>query len=207
MSYASAKKDFLFRYALQSFGIVLILALLMRTFLFSSYVMSGSGMLPSIWPGEFLIASKLRVKELRRGDVVALHCPSAKDHLCLKRVVAIPGDRVEFHNGRLEVNTIPAQYRRKGPFETEIVSGVSWAIWPAKDESKDPEPVVVPPQAVYLLNDKRSDRDDSRTWGPVTMDLLEARVLRVWMSLEWYDKDHVRTWPRVRWSRLFRSVD
>jgi signal peptidase I len=169
--------------------------------------MSGAAMLPSIWPGEFLLASRIRVKEIHRGDVVALRCPAQKDRLCLKRVVAIGGDRVEFHDGILFINTQRASYHPAGPFQTESVTGVSWAIWPEKEKSKDSEAVVVPPQTVYLLNDKRADHDDSRTWGPVQDDLLEARVFRIWMSLDWFDGERVRTWPRVRWGRLLRGID
>ena len=75
----SSTKGFLLRYSLQSFGAIVFLAVLIRFFLFSSYAMSGSAMLPSIWPGDFLVASRIRVKDLRRGAVVALRCPNAND--------------------------------------------------------------------------------------------------------------------------------
>jgi signal peptidase I len=197
---------FLFRYTLQSFGIIVLLAILIRTFIFSSYAMSGTSMLPTIWPGDFLLASKVRVTELKRGDVVAMRCPQIREKLCLKRVVALPGDRVEFHQGHLTINGQRAQHLPAGPFETEVVAGGSWAVWPAK-EPHAPPAVVVPPQNLYLLNDKRADREDSRTWGPVAEDFLEARILRVWMSLDWYDGEKVRSWPRIRWTRLLRSID
>lgn len=203
----ASTKGFLLRYALQSFGIVLILAILIRTFFFASYAMSGAAMLPTIYPGDFLVASKIRVKDVRRGDVVAMRCPSNRDKLCLKRVVAMAGDRVEFQGKNLMINGQPARYVQAGAFQTEIVAGSSWAIWPAEVAEGVAAPVVVPPQNIYLLNDKRSDRDDSRTWGPVTTEFLEARVMAVWMSLDWFDIDRVRTWPRVRWRRVFHSID
>ncbi|MGZ3721353.1 MAG: signal peptidase I [Bdellovibrionales bacterium] len=203
----ASTKGFLLRYSLQSFGIILICAILIRTFLFSSYVMSGSAMLPTIWPGDFLIASKVRINELKRGEVVAMRCPANKDKLCLKRVVAVSGDRVEYRGDALMINGQVARYIPAGSFQTEIVGGGSWGIWPAKSNDGAGSPVVVPPQNIYLLNDKRSDRDDSRTWGPVAMEYLEARVLGVWMSLDWYDGEHVRAWPRIRWPRMFHSID
>lgn len=199
--------NFLLRYSLQSFGFILLAAILIRTFIFSSYVMSGSAMLPTIWPGDFLVASKVRVKEVKRGDVVALRCPASKDKLCLKRIVGLPGDRVEFHGENLILNGRPAKYIPAGAFQTEMIAGTGWAIWPSKSGLPDPVVVVVPPQNIYLLNDKRADRDDSRSWGPVTLDFLEARISRVWMSLDWYDGEMVRTWPRIRYSRILHSVD
>lgn len=162
-------------------------------------------MLPTIWPGDFLVGSKVHVREVSRGDVVTIRCPLNKDKVCLKRVIGLPGDRIEFRGDRLLLNGQLAEYHPVGDFSTEVVDGESWAIWPAKSMASGP--VVVPPQNIYLLNDKRSDGDDSRSWGPVNMDILEGRVLRVWMSLDWYDGDRVRIWPRIRWARLFRSID
>lgn len=206
MELARGKTGFLIRYSLQSLGIVFVLAVLIRTFIFSSYMMAGSAMLPTIWPGDFLLASKVRMQDVKRGEVVAMRCPLNKDKLCLKRVVAVPGDRVEFRGERLMLNGQLAQYHSFGDFSVELVEGESWAIWPA---AKGPvaNAVVVPPQNIYLLNDKRSDTDDSRSWGPVSQDFLEGRILRVWMSLDWYDGERVRTWPRIRWQRLFRAID
>jgi hypothetical protein len=83
----------------------------------------------------------------------------------------------------------------------------SWAIWPDEEPPNLASPVIVPPKMIYLLNDKRSDHEDSRTWGPVPSELLEGKVKRVWMSLDWFDGERVRSWPRVRWSRLFHAVD
>ena len=67
---------------------------------------------------------------------------------------------------------------------------------------------MVPPKQVYLLNDRRGDGEDSRAWGPVNRADIEARIQWVWLSLDWYDSDgSVRGWPRLRWSRLLRSID
>jgi signal peptidase I len=209
---AKKQANFLFRYALQSFAVILILAIFVRTFLVSSYVMSGWSMLPSVWPGDFLVAGKWKMTSIERGDVVILRCPQVKDRICLKRVVGLAGDRVEFRDGLLHVNGQAASYQNvAAEVQMELVSGQSWLIWPAPFTGKtgltEGDPVVVPPDHLYLLNDKRSDREDSRAWGPVKSDLLEARALRVWLSLDWYEGDQVRSWPRVRWPRMLRSID
>jgi signal peptidase I len=208
----SAKKqaDFVVRYALQSFGMILLLAILIRTFLLSSYVMSGASMLPGIWPGDFLVGFKWRLVEPHRGEVVILKCPNQKERICLKRVVGIAGDRIEFKAGHLVVNGQTAKFKALGgEFGQESVESSSWPVWPGTDAMPNSkEPVIVPPQYVYVLNDKRQDSDDSRSWGPLPTELLEARASRVWLSLDWFEKDgQVRSWPRVRWSRMLRSID
>jgi signal peptidase I len=201
---------FLVRYALQSFGIILVLAVLIRTFLISSYVMSGWSMLPNIWPGDFLLGDKITKTRLQRGDVVVLRCPNAKDQICMKRVVGLPGDRIEFRNHELIINGEKSRHKEvKEGVELESVLGARWLIWPLTKgkEPLDAEPLVVPPHELYLLNDKRSFLEDSRTWGTVKIDQLDAKVWRVWLSLDWYDGDVVRSMPRIRWSRMLRSID
>lgn len=201
--------DFLIRYSLQSAGFIVILAVLIRVFLVSSYVMSGASMLPSVWPGDFLVAAKWSLGAPKRGEVVALRCPGGKDAICMKRVVGTPGDRVEFNDGVLFINgEAGVQKKVTEELAVERFSGRAWVVWLAQDSPKDTAPLVVPPRHVYLLNDKRTDAEDSREWGPVSLDELEGRVRYVWLSLDWYDKDgQLRSWPRIRWQRMLRSID
>ncbi|HMN69017.1 MAG TPA: signal peptidase I [Bdellovibrionales bacterium] len=199
---------FLFRYALQSFAVVLIVAILLRTFFFSSYAMSGWSMLPNVWPGDFLLASQWRAQQhMRRGEIVALRCPYSREQLCLKRVVGLPGDRIEFQDRHLVINGQPARYQEiSAEISQETAAGKSWLVWP--DSAAETAPaLVVPPDQIYLLNDKRSDREDSRKWGPVPKTQIESRVLGVWLSLDWFEGEAVRSWPRVRWNRMLRSID
>lgn len=204
---SSERANFVLRYTLQSLAIVLMVAILLRTFFFSSYAMSGSAMLPTVLPGDFIIGTQLNLKQLKRGSIVALRCPQMKERLCLKRVVALSGDRVEFLRGQLILNGQVARYSMRGTFRTEAINGQDWTIWPSLSPKDAFEPVVVAPHSVFLLNDRRDDLEDSRTWGPVSMDYIESRVLRVWISINWYNGDQVRTWPQIRWDRVLRSID
>lgn len=202
--------SFLLRHALQSFGIIIILAILIRTFLISSFVMSGWSMLPNIWPGDFLLANKLAVHKLHRGDVVVLRCPGTKEQICLKRVIGLPGDRIEFIEGDLTINGERSRHQNvTDGVDLEMVQGARWLVWPVTKGSQVARvaPIVIPPREVYLLNDKRSFLEDSRSWGPIKMHFLEAKVWRVWLSLDWYDGNVVRSTPRLRWSRMLRSID
>ncbi len=206
------RADFLVRSSLQSFAVILILGIGLRTFVVSSFVVSGQSMLPSIWPGDFILAAKWRTQNLRRGDVVALRCPNNNDEICLKRVVGLPGDRIEIQGGRLSVNGETAVLHSvTDQIVTEVVAGESWLIWPESPPSEPggpaSDPIVVPPQQVYVLNDKREVIDDSRSWGPIKSNLVEARALRVWLSLDWFEAGQVRSWPRLRWERMFRGIN
>jgi signal peptidase I len=204
----TAKKqyEFLLRYVLQSAGIILISAVLLRVFFVSSYVMAGTGMLPSVWPGDFLVAFKWSTP--KRGDVAALRCPGAKERTCLKRVIGVEGDRIEFLAGQLVVNGQPSRLRKvSAELAVEQVGKQSWVIWPQSTAGATVEALVIPPGQVYLLNDKRSDNEDSRSWGPISDDELEGKVRFVWLSLDWFEGSKVRNWPRPRWHRMLRSID
>lgn len=206
----TAKKqlNFLVRYTLQSAAAIVFLAVLVRVFFISSYFMSGASMLPSVWPGDFLVAVKWGVARPERGAVVALRCPGAKDRTCLKRVVGIEGDRVEFKAGQLVLNGEASRVRKVSEaLAVEKVGADSWVIWPPATPEESREALVVPPGHVYLLNDKRADGEDSRNWGPVSTGELEARVRFVWLSLDWFEGKKVRAWPRPRWHRMLRSID
>jgi signal peptidase I len=129
-------------------------------------------MVPSILPGDLLLGLKGDWVDWHIGHVAVLRCPGAPTSLCVRRVVAQPGDRVEFDQaGKVLVNR----------------------------EGSSQEPVVVPPGHVFVLNDHVEDLQDSRVWGPVSIADLESRVLVVWLSLDWKE---MATWPGVRWSRL-----
>lgn len=194
----------------QSLASLILLSVILRAFVISSYVMAGSSMLPSLWPGDFLFGTRYDRNGLRRGDVVALRCPQARDAVCLKRVIGLPGDRIEFRAGHLHINERGVETTPLGKnFKQETFEDARWPVWTqAAAPVSDAEPLVVPPQSVYLLNDKRGDVDDSRSWGPVSSELLEARASRVWLSLDWSEATgRVRSFPRVRWDRMFHAIN
>jgi len=200
--------NFLLRYTLQSAATIVLLAVLVRVFFISSYVMSGASMLPSVWPGDFLVAYKWGAQQPKRGEVVALRCPGAKERTCLKRVVGVEGDRIEFKAGQLVLNGEASRVHKVSEeLAVERVGEDSWVIWAQTGAGSSSEPQIIPPGHVYLLNDKRTEAEDSRSWGAISTGDLEARVRFVWLSLDWFEGKKVRSWPRPRWQRMLRSID
>jgi signal peptidase I len=124
-------------------------------------------------------------------------------------VIGIPGDRIEFLHGKLAINggVIPSRAAGRA-FIQETYDRKAWLTWPDVNGDFSSAPVVVPPHYIYVLNDRRSDHEDSRTWGPLPLGLFEATAARIWLSLDWYETSgQLRNWPRVRWNRLLRSID
>ena len=87
---------------------------------------------------------------------------STKDFI--KRIVGLPGDKIEIKNHITYINTKPLYE----PYITE----------PAKDNFG---PVVVPKDSVFVMGDNRNNSDDSRFWGFLPMKNIIARTLfRYW---------------------------
>jgi signal peptidase I len=150
-----------------------------------------------------------------RGDVVVLVSPYDGKRL-VKRVIGIPGDRVEMHEHRLLVNGKAASY---GPPDARLLPGVGqdvpWALVatetangrshaimtnPAAPAMASFEPVVVPAGSYLVMGDNRDNSFDSRWFGFVERARILGRATAVVLSL---DRNH--GW-RPRWTRFFSPL-
>ena len=127
-------------------------------------VVRGSSMEPALHDGDRLIVDRFGAPTdaLTRGDVVVLAYPLDPAVDFVKRIVALPGDRVAMQDGVLFVNGIPD----------------------ACDCFRDAENVPdheVPDGCYFVLGDNRAVSCDSRTFGTVPAELIRGRVrARVW---------------------------
>ncbi len=123
---------------------------------------SGFSMEPRIVPDEYVIIDALayRMGSVNRGDIVAFRHERSAPEVYLKRVIAIPGDRVSIDHGVVRLNgaVLSEPYVR------------------FHDERSAPG-VVVPPLDYYVLGDNRPNSDDSRTWGFVPAQALIGRAV------------------------------
>jgi signal peptidase I len=100
----------------------------------------------------------------RRGDIVAFRHERSAPSVYLKRLIGLPGDRIEIRRG------------------TVYVDGVELAEpYVRFRDSRSAAPVTVPPGAYYVLGDNRANSDDSRFWGFVPgQDVVGRAVFAVW---------------------------
>jgi signal peptidase I len=164
------------------------------------YVPSGS-MEPTLLIGDALVASKypygygtaslpiqitlpetsgrLFGEPPKRGDVVVFRWPGDRSQAWVKRVVGLPGDRIQMRQGQLFINDHPATLKPDGIGEAEddrgnsetayryietLPNGVSHAIFKMRDNGRldnTPE-VTVPPGELFVLGDNRDNSADSR---------------------------------------------
>ena len=136
------------------------------------YVVHGRSMDPTFAAGQFLILSRIHYwfEEPERGDVIVFHAPSNPREDYIKRVLGLPGDRIEFRNQQLWINDEPVAE----PYLNEACSlrnCPDW-LWPE-----------VPADSYFVLGDNRNHSVDSRrrSVGFVPEKLIVGKVfLRYW---------------------------
>jgi signal peptidase I len=141
--------------------------------------------------------SIVRLGEPRRGDVVTFNSPSDGVRL-IKRLVGVPGDRVELREDRLFINGVAADYQDPMQYqEPRDYAGSTLAVKTAEsidgsrreiqflpeiDARRNFGPVVVPADSYFFLGDNRDDSGDSRYIGFVPRRLLIGRAHHVLVS-------------------------
>jgi signal peptidase I len=131
----------------------------------------GSSMEPTLHNGEFLIVNRLayRLGSPKIGDVVVFHPPSDLEQEYIKRVIALPGDRVEISNGKVIVNgqALNEPYIAAHPNYNYPLT-------------------VVPPGSLFVLGDNRNNSSDSHSWGPAPLNEVVGKAIFVyWPPASW----------------------
>lgn len=130
----------------------------------------GSSMEPTLHTGEFVIVNKLAYKlgNPEIGDVIVFHFPRDPEQEYIKRIIGLPGDRVEISNGQVTVNGYPLR-------EDYIAAA------PAYEQSWE-----IPEGHLFVLGDNRNNSSDSHNWGTVPESYVVGRALLVyWPPTEW----------------------
>jgi signal peptidase I len=200
----------------ESLILALILALLVRWFVVSAFVVRSDSMSPILQQGDLVIGFKppfglkflgleLTGRPPRRGEMVVFKCPQ-HEGLCLRRVVGLPGDRLEMVRQRLMVNGKMCQYAADRPATvlSEICLDHQRRIRVTNWAEESWGPIVSPPGYFFALSDLRADRDDSRKWGPIAVGALEASTAWIWLSLDWSASNY---WPSVNWRRSLTRLN
>ncbi|MCS7279773.1 MAG: signal peptidase I [Thermodesulfobacteriaceae bacterium] len=192
---------------IKSLLIALILALFIRTFIVQAYKIPSGSMIPTLLIGDYLLVNKLAYglknpftedffylwKLPQRKEIVVFTYPIDKKLDFIKRVIAIPGDRVEIINKKVYVNG--------ELLEEPYVQKNSQEIYPKNLSPRDNfGPVVVPPGYIFVLGDNRDHSYDSRFWGFVPIKFLKGKALIIYFS---WDSENFK----IRLDRLGKFIN
>jgi len=166
------------REILETLLLALIIFFGVKEFIVQNFRVEGQSMEPNFHTGQYLIVDKIsyRLHPIERGDVIVFVPPKEANRDFIKRVIALPGERVEIRQGRVLIN---------GKLLQEPYITVSWNYTMA--------PMVVGDNEYFVLGDNRNNSSDSRMWGMLPKKNV---VGKAWLSY----------WPPQHWGLIPRYV-
>lgn len=225
----------------------LLIAFFVRTLVFQPFNIPSGSMIPTLLVGDYLFVSKFSYgysryalplglgffsgrilgKGPERGDIAVFRQPPTNRDDFIKRIVGIPGDRIQMIGGILHINGKALEKRRiedfvvsdsrgrarRVPQYTEsLPDGPSYTV---RESLGDSGPVdntrefVVPNGQYFAMGDNRDDSNDSRSWGFVPAENFVGRAEILFFSTDgtagWFQPWR---WPTAtRFSRIFNSVE
>lgn len=132
----------------------------------------GSSMLYTLHDNDLLVASKVsyKIHPPQRGDIIVFKPPDEASRDFIKRIIALPGERLRIINGVVYIND---QVLHE-PYLPE-----KWTYnnnWPASGQD-----YILPTNMYFVMGDNRNHSSDSRTFGPITLDsILGKAEVRIW---------------------------
>jgi len=195
----------------------LVIALFLRTIFFQPFHIPSASMYPQLKIGDYLISSKysygyshyslplspkffsgrIFAKSPKRGDIVVFKWPRDNKTDYIKRVIGLPGDRVQMKDGHLWLNGKQVPYKMLGEamvddgaqhvvnrIQETLPSGKSYIVWDAMRSPYDNTPVeFVPENSYFMMGDNRDNSLDSRDWGVVPAENLVGRAEIILISV------------------------
>lgn len=223
----------------------LLIAIVFRTFIYQPFSIPTASMQNTLMIGDYFIASKFtwgygpysfpfpvplnnRIfgRDPDRGDVAVFHNITNEDYI--KRVIGLPGDRIQMKEGRLYINGTMVERKEIGKatdtdsnmqtvpvtlYEETLPNGVTHVI----QEISDDQPLdntaeyVVPAGHFFMMGDNRDRSADSRVLsqvGYVPATALIGKAEARFFSI----KDNIPPWQiwqwpaNVRWDRMFQAI-
>lgn len=233
---------------IQSIAGTIAIAVFVVTFLAQAFTIPSESMEQTLLIGDYLLVDKLCYGDggiwsrllpygkIRRGDVVVFHYPVNPAQDFVKRVVAVPGDRIRLVNKQVFINGVPQKqgfaqfiakvrdpYRDDFPQTDSPDYGVDAKWWKQMPKLVEDHQLIVPEESYFVLGDNRDDSQDSRYWGFVPRENVIGRPLMIYWSSANPNNDLTgspsagdrlyhfayavtHVFQTTRWTRTFRLV-
>jgi len=223
---------------LRTFIWSIVALVIIRSFIFESFKIPTSSMVPTLQIGDHIFVSKfdyglnllftkiefIRWSQPKRGDVIVFLNPRDESVHYVKRVIAIPGDKLEIRgreiiiNGKKlllkpvkdthSLNEIFSGEPASGEIFEETIDGKNhWVRFLPAEEAgfqgmKQIE--TIPPDKFFVVGDNRDQSYDSRSWGFVSRENIKGKARMIWLSLP--NPESLTSARKVIWSRTGKSV-
>ena len=224
----SRKKSF-YKEWIEPFLIAAVVALFIRQFGVEAFKIPSGSMIPTLTIGDHLLVNKFlygpRIPftdsrfftgaEPKRGDIIVFKFPEDESKNFIKRVIGVPGDKIEIRKGILLINDQPvpimeqkverengrdsgqASLWGKPRVFAEQLGTVTHRMQYLRDQSGyDFGPILVPRESVFVMGDNRDNSQDSRVWKFVKYEKILGKALIIYWSWDGNDGRWLR-WERI----------
>jgi signal peptidase I len=169
--------------------VAMLLAFAIRVFVVQAFKIPSGSMIPTLLIGDHILVSKLSYGlqwptdckfqvsfppvscyssqtivpfgSVQRGDIIVFRFPEDEDKDFIKRVIGLPGDRIEIKDGKV--------YRNGIALNEPYING-------PMNEGTNYKPTTVPANSLYVMGDNRNNSKDSRMIGPVSLNEIVGRA-------------------------------
>jgi signal peptidase I len=223
------KKGF-YKEWIEPFLIAAVVALFIRQFAVEAFKIPSGSMIPTLLVGDHLLVNKFlygpRIpfmdarffsgRRPQRGDIIVFKFPENEDKNFIKRVIGVPGDKIEIRDGVLLINdeAVPLQtaepaagpeepvslYGRPKLYDERLGTVRHRVQFLVDQKGKQYGPVTVPPESVFVMGDNRDNSQDSRVWKFVKFEKILGKALIIYWS---WDGDG--RW--LRWERIGKLIE
>ncbi len=230
-----------------SMAIVLVTGLFIITFCLQAFEIPSSSMVQTLLVGDHLFVDRtvlaprtkwmplVPYRQIHRGDIVVFISPAQPGLYLVKRVIAIPGDRIHLRDGVVYINgqaqeekyvykdpTRPQEdtYRDNFPFGPRQGLTPEWRL--TLESHIDGQDVVIPPGTFFPMGDNRFNSNDGRYFGFVPQENIIGRPMFIYWSFKTPDDQYekremadrlaflghivIHFFDETRWTRTLRLV-
>jgi signal peptidase I len=150
----------------------------------------------------------MHLGQIHHGDILVFESPRERGVDLIKRVIGLPGDRIQVIDGVVWRNgvRVPDPHAFFAPRQAARSPYSPADNFPPRDSRHpevDPGPVFVPPGRLFMMGDNRDDSWDSRFWGFADENDVEGRAVAIYLS---WDHNGPGVLP-IRWNRFGKVLD
>jgi signal peptidase I len=210
-TFSEENEPVLVEYA-RSFFPVMLIVLVLRSFLAEPFRIPSGSMMPTLLVGDFILVNKftygirlpafnnkiIELNKPERGDIVVFRYPKDPTVDYIKRIIGLPGDKVEYSDKKLTINDQPIEQQSLGIYhgigQGADMDGAEQLIENLQTTKHDilirqgansvEFSYIVPENQYFVMGDNRDNSNDSRYWGTVPEANLVGKAFFIWMSLD-----------------------
>ncbi|MCX7675410.1 MAG: signal peptidase I [Bdellovibrionaceae bacterium] len=193
----------------------LLLVVLIRWLLIEPFVIPSGSMLPTLLVRDHVLVNKAAYgwrlplqnryvwswASPQRGDIIVFRYPQNPEMFYVKRVIGLPGEKIEWRGHEVWINgsPLPQQELGDGRYQEQ-----GYVLEYKRSGFLDEGEFQLGADEYFVMGDHRDQSADSRVWGAVKRDLIIGRVAFVWLSCERFMDEGLRLCDptAIRWDRF-----